>query len=564
MTKRVLVTIVVLTRTACLGFEPKMDGVTLEFDGKVLRPTSASVAILEEYQFGSHLLLVNSNELVSVHSDSGVRRWQRKSAPGCEFSWLSAEENIAYLLEAPANKRETRLDRQPRLRRINVDSGEWLQDIPASPDSEIAAVACRSNRLIVLSVARNRDGPGVLNYRVAGFRLPEGREVWTHTFSAATEYGFPGVALLAAKRPNQAVPAIRHLSWIGADVLVCAGPRQDLICLDSEQGKVRWKLARIWEIDRGFIGPSVWSHRVGRFGDGFWFDATKEDPARNKAFDQRWRNEIIGGPIAAKRRESEWLPGPYSIFVAVARGPAEAEPFASYVADCILYELDEMGEPLSLVKLPRTVNGSRAQAMADSVIWACQNNGMVRVEATYEIPSGSPGGPDLLTKVDWYRQFSAAEPTAWLISDKASDPIAFGAKRAFRVLSGGYVKKRDDSEFLFPLATIDYDSGSVSEMLLRVPLTARVPEPTMGVTENEMGVLRTHGPHLLAITRLDVSGDTLAITLGMEKWSAVVRFVVKAGVARGTSGHCRRFPTESLLLRPGADFADGRGQLCRY
>jgi hypothetical protein len=502
-----------------------MQEATLELNGRVLRPTSVTGAILQEYPFGSRVLLVNSNELVSIRSDSGVVQWRNKSALGFEFSWLFAEGSTAYLLEAPADRRETRVDRPTRLRRIDVDSGKWLQDIPFPVDSDIVAAASYSNRLVVLSII-TAGGKHLVKYRVAGFQLPEGQEVWNQTFSAVTEYGPAGVALWATRRPNQAVSALRNLTWMGADVLICAGSRQDLICLASEDGNIRWKVGRIWEIGRGFIGPSVWSHSLGRFGESRPSETTKEDAARSKIFDQQWRSEIIGGPIVVKRRESEWSASRHSIFIAVARGPAEAEPFASYIADCIVYELDDRGKPLSLVTLPRTTHGSSAYPVSDSVVWLCQNNAMVRLEATYDIPTMGPGGPDLSTRVAWYRQFSEPEATAWLISDKAGDPVAFGVKGAIRPLSGGYVKKSDDPEYHFPLAMIDYADGSTASMSLRVPLTAAVPEPRTNI-EDKGAAIHTSGPYLLAITRLHLSGHTLAITLGMEKWSGVVRFNIQ-------------------------------------
>ena len=58
-----------------------------------------------------------------------------------------------------------------------------------------------------------------------------------------------------------------------------------------------------------------------------------------------------------------------STFVAAVRGPAAA--WSGYLSDCTLYELGDDGKVISLVTLPRTVEGSKSCRRPDGIVWKC-------------------------------------------------------------------------------------------------------------------------------------------------------------------------------------------------
>jgi len=304
--------------------------------------------------------------------------------------------------------------------------------------------------------------------------------------------------------------------------------------LKSGSGEVLWIVERIWEFERGFIGPSVWSHFVSRFGnDELRFGEDRVDAAATRTFSNRWECNVIGGPIVVNLKPSESrYSGNAHIFVAVSKASAERDrgAWASYLSDCIVYELSDDGEPLSMVTLPRLVDGSNVKTDAEAIIWNCQNNAAAKLQASDydQAPIGmGPGGFDALTKVSWYREFDSPEREEWLTVDKVGDPVAFAATRMFRVLSGGYVSDSDVKVFNLPLASIDYTNATAESLTLRVPLTDSVPLPTTNIRS----VGRYHhayGPYFLGITRLSADGDELSITLGMERWSGVVTFRLRS------------------------------------
>jgi hypothetical protein len=143
-----------------------------------------------------------------------------------------------------------------------------------------------------------------------------------------------------------------------------------------------------------------------------------------------------------------------------------------------------------------------------------------------------PGGPDLLCRVDWYRQLSAEEPDAWLRADPSGDPVAFGDAFAFRVCEGGYVVKPSAGVYHFPLSMVDLETGMDRTMALSVPFKGNLPEPKSNYSQSSTphGEARwqTTGPYVLAITWLQVVDNRLRVTLGMENWARSVEFNLDA------------------------------------
>jgi ankyrin repeat protein len=125
------------------------------------------------------------------------------------------------------------------------------------------------------------------------------------------------------------------------------------------------------------------------------------------------------------------------------------------------------------------------------------------------------------------RRVAQAPPHAWLVADRAGDPVAFGKTHAFCLPSGGYVWRRGDSVYHFPLSAVDLQTGSEQRCVLHVPFKRKLPAPTTNFssrTSRTGQAIRARGPYLLAVTHLRLDSNTLQITLGMEKWSATAHF----------------------------------------
>ncbi len=169
----------------------------------------------------------------------------------------------------------------------------------------------------------------------------------------------------------------------------------------------------------------------------------------------------------------------------------------------------------------------------DGIVWACEGGAFAKVEVSRHRDIGigmGPGGPDLLCRIDWYRHLSPEEPDAWLMAAPAGDPLAFGEEFAFRVCAGGYVKEPEAGVYHFPLSLIDLKTGVDRTLVLRVPFKGKLPKPETNFSHSQSSGgknrWRTLGPHILAITWLQVEGKRLRVTLGMEQWTRSVEFEI--------------------------------------
>ncbi len=326
---------------------------------------------------------------------------------------------------------------------------------------------------------------------------------------------------------------------------MCAGPFQDLLCLEGGTGKQRWRVERIWEFERRITGPFMNFRRSPSVPPGAPDEANgnkdeKGQPSANPS--PALRHCIVGGPVLVDVPQGRGGEPSQQIVVGVARWPRTER--GEYVADCVLYQLDLQGDVLAMAHLPRMIQGRRYQVQKDGIVWACQRGAFVKV-AVSPLDRGRglgfppPSVQDMLCRLAWYRHVSPEQPNAWLTTDPADDVLAFGNATAFRVCAGGYVVEPDAGVYLFPLLMIDLKTGSDRTLVLRVPYKGKLPAPEINYSSlrSPQGTWRiqTTGPHVLAITQLQVEGQHLRVALSidnfftssrLEKWAGSVDFPI--------------------------------------
>ncbi len=207
--------------------------------------------------------------------------------------------------------------------------------------------------------------------------------------------------------------------------------------------------------------------------------------------------------------------------------PAVVAPSAAgYLADCVVYELNETGEPIGIVNLPRMVNGWQRQVDQKSLVWACSQGAFVKLMPSAGRSSfgGMLGGDDMIGRVVWYNQPEVpARPESWLTAGKAGDPVAFSSTHAFRPAGGGYILKQSDSVYRFPLLALDLQSPRTEPLLLEVPFDGKITVPKSNFSESN-GQIDVMGPLGLGVTWLDVLDGVLQIVLGRESGAMAVEF----------------------------------------
>jgi hypothetical protein len=523
------------------AISPEFDRCTVDVDGHTVKAVRTSSPKLPEHAAKNLRITVDGGTVVAVKLGEEKPLWTAKALGETRLVWLAADEKIIYLsgYKVPKKFEGPRPEAPLRVRRLELDSGKWLDDLavggkPGPKRTEsILGARTRDTRVVVVTVTTD-DGwdwtRRLISYRVSCFQVGETRPLWSKTFASAVKVALPGAFVLWGEgRPAVVEPDVQPLTFLGEDVLVCAGPFQDLLCLEGSTGKQRWRTERVGEYERGFIGPSGLQRTFGRSiplpaepldeGD----EKKDEKPEKDEKTPPSRQHSIVGGPIVVDVPTVRSDDCGRRILVAVAK--ATTTFFSEYVSNYVIYELNSEGQPLAMVDLPRMVRARQYQVQKDGVVWACQGGAFVKVAVSApknHMDLLGARGRDLLCRLAWYRHLWPEEPKAWLTAMPAGDPLAFGNEYAFRVCAGGYVTEPDAGAYHFPLSIIDLKTGADRTLVLRVPYKGKLPEPETSYTRwrSAQGKDRwqTFGPYVLAVTQLQVEGRLLRVTLGMDNF----------------------------------------------
>lgn len=514
----------------CGAIHPEMEKCILQVGQQTLKPSAVMSDWRARYDVGEKTYFVGKDEVGHSPQTANARPWTVRSADGHCLHWLASDSNTAYLIGYEVDKDGgfTRYDSPPRLRRLNLATGSWMADLPTTagyPAEAIVAVTADDQDVVVLTAKSYAQT--VAGYELLCFRQGAAKPLWSKSLPSSGERPYTGAYLWGIPRPNYAGSDIQHVTWMDDRLLVCPEAMQPLYCLNRDTGSEIWRLERIWEFQRGFIGPSVYAHYIARFGiEEFGAEDRGEVEVREE-FNERFTCALVAGPIAVPlgfERGSD----SHSIFVAVARGPAGA--WAGYLSDCIVYEISDEGQPISMATLPQMVKGSQHSTQQDGVIWRCQNDTFVKLRPAQGTPvvSMGGGGADGTSCVAWLRHLPHAEPAVWFSAGKAQDAVEFGENHAFCLPTGGYVARDDSPIYRFPISAVDLATGLDMELLLEVPFKGKIPIPETNYSSSTLPdgtrSFRTRMEWQLAITGLRLHHDQLEIVLGMENWAGSVTF----------------------------------------
>jgi ankyrin repeat protein len=530
------------TVSAKPDIEPQLGQARLLIDGRTLVPLRTTATWHPKYRTGDLRIEIDGASL-SVHKPGEIgSSWSVNSDDGKHLNWLAASAHLAYFAAYDVDKEGQfqKFCEPPEIRRLDLDKHRWLERLPAPKaeqanrkPGEVQSALADERRLFVLTTVVEANPSDqrthVTAYVVRGFAHGQARPIWTVTFPANGEREYTGGLLWAASVPFYPASNIQHLSLMGDRLLVCAEAKQPIYCLEPDSGTEIWRCERLWEYQRGFIGPSVWSHYIGRFGidESFGEANDQKTAAARREFEKQFNGSIIAGPVAVPLNFARDN-ATHSIFVAVSREPART--FGGYLADCVVYELDDAGKPISLVNLPQAVIGSKFQPLPNALVWCGANESMFQVRASQRSATigMGPGGPDALTRIGWFRQPADAEPAAWLVTGRTGDRIAMGPTHAVRQDAGGYVASKDEAMFHFPLAVVDLASGAERPIEIQVPFRGKLDAPMTnyrahGMVNGETS-FHTMGPYLLGITSLTLDGSHLEVVLGMTNRAMSTEF----------------------------------------
>lgn len=541
--------------------KPKLDEVTLQAGDVTLRPVGPASVGQHMRDVGGRRIAINKGIVSATRIGDQQQLWSSQSADGRRLRWVTCQGNVGLLLgyDVDDEERFAGYESPVRIRRIDLDSGQWLADLPIQPDDGgkvkalLSAQADQGALAVLVSLTSLDESGGakarVVAYQVTCFRGDEPTPLWTKTFEAEEERGYGGVYVWGITPPRYAYSDNRHLTWLEETLIVAAEDMQPIMALNRDTGTKIWTVDKIWEYERGFIGPSVYCHYIERFGiEDLRFDKGKDGiEAARRTFNQQFSCAVIGGPVVVPL-EVPRRSDAYSIFVAVSK--AAARRWSGYLADCVVYELSENGTPISMVKVPQLVSGGNFKVLKDGLVWAGQNDSLMRLmpSLTQPIIGMGGGGTDLITRLAWFRQIDWQPPHAWLTTGRAAQPVAFSQSQAFRLPGGGYITNKGDHDYHFPITATDLSSGIEQELVLHVPFEGTISAPGKGRTDTEDRV-STATFHVMAITDLRADDRSLDVTIGMEKWSATLTFSLDSLEGDTTSASRQDEPTRDYTAR---------------
>jgi len=386
-----------------------------------------------------------------------------------------------------------------------LEGRDWLK----REQLEFVAQVAVGDLHVLLGV--REDGSLVL----AGFTAGADEPRWTQRLQASGPAEEPNAVLWAARQPGSIGAAITPLTRQGERVLVQNGERGPLVAFYAPDGQFVAQLDRPWEFERGFTGPSVWSHHMELFGgvdpgnadapqNGSAIDSANLDAVRAR-FDFHTLGWVIAGPCVLSPDRS---------YIAVAL--ASRGPWAAQRARTRLLELDSVLNPIGLLDL----SAAPLELIAHPVAGICARlEGpawiSVRPTAESEERSHGPFSWNRVLDLRWLRSTRTVAPEAWLVTEAAFRGHVRLGDWVVDTSVGGYVNNEGEHVMHFPLTALDLRNGTLRELLLKVPFAGTLPRPDTNYVGTLSG-LRTFWPHGLALTLLEPAGEHVLFRLDSE------------------------------------------------
>jgi hypothetical protein len=515
---------------------------------RLLSPARVRDRWPSENRVGESLIRIRDAVVESVDNATGETRWRTESKEGRRLRWLGEHRGILFFADQDPDDVDS--DDKPapskalNVHRLKLSDGSWqkpfavpLNAVERAGINRVSALLADGDGVVVLNNTEKSDFPEnqEVGYRLTRFAADSTEVVWSNAYPSAGTLPSPGAFLLGSFGPARDSAAIRRLSRLGTRILVCGGSLEDLLAISPNDGEAAWRVRRLWEFRRGFIGPSVWQYFLGRFGiqehdlnlaeltldelreknkkrDGFHANEEYFQKLKQRVLDVQNQvgqrpGSIVGGPVVIPTPGG---PDDFHIFVATAR--SERDEWPGYLSDCIVFELNGDGKVIGTLALPRFVHGADHSAIDHSVVWRCRARGTARL-----FPSLDRGNGDLIIDVDWHVDRTNTKHQAWFQNGGWTDGVVFTGKSMIRVENGGFVPTQASRQYRFILAVSDVISGATAELPFHVPFEGRIAPPRMNYSHRrnedgtEMWVSYSSAP--LSLATLEIRGRTLVIVI---------------------------------------------------
>ncbi|MDP1561812.1 MAG: hypothetical protein Q8M16_10580 [Pirellulaceae bacterium] len=498
---------------------------------------------------GDYRIEFTEQSFVCLNRETDMEIWsvKREIEKDTEYHFLNCSADEVLFAAFPSSTKERKFANPPAVHRVQLTDGVWreplelpetdLEEKQAEFLAEAMVVEGRTiafSKIILNDPSSHKHG-NQLGFRIACFDSLH-QLAWVKRFETQGDRDRLGVFILGGGGPAQADGRPSHLNVHKNLLVVCGGPVDDIVALDMETGESLWTMPRIWEIRRGFTGPSVWAHHLGRYGFQDWDleridielppdateaekeykDARRREVARAKERVGSETNSIVAGPFLVPTGGKTHGQKPeLRIFVATANCHGEID-WSSYVSDCLVYELDQDGKPLSMVQMPRMVLDTGSYVLSDGIILRCQNGALAKMGLTKQSFGIGPfDAPDRLGLLEWYREIRTEENDAWLSTPPANAKIHYHGNYAFYVKTGGFIEHDERQVYCFPVETMNLATGVERQLTVRVPFDGTLKLPTENYSSDGKSTRSMH-PFEMAVTGIQGDSERLTIVLATK------------------------------------------------
>lgn len=464
-------------------------GCRIESAGRSIKPATVSDHIEAAMVRKTLRIRFGDGAITGVQAETGEVLW--KATKNRDLIQIADDESSSYFtaISTPMNARdeEHRENSPPKVHRLDLTSGKWLPPWAFATDASrgesvrVEFVATNGGQVAILQTGATKAavGPGILTwYAVHLMSASSQSPVWSKKFTAEPNRPLLGSTFWSdGPAPAQMTPAPMPLTWLGDDLLVCAGPEQSVVRLDRRTGKIVWRIERLWEFERrisnstdGICAPFPGTDMVimARAEAEPRKIANKPTDETDDIRNQRYR-AIISGPVVVRIDGAPGNKPDHTIFVAVAKGRLRD---VWYFGECTIYEIDSGGNVLAMTSLPRMVSYP-ISADDGAVVWLSVDGGLARVSALRErgIPFVSDAAPskDRTCPVDWIRSPPAEARDVWF-SGSGSNASAARFGDDIIVSSGAcWVVDEKKNVLTVPLTMTDAKTGTSRPLTVQIP-----------------------------------------------------------------------------------------------
>jgi len=549
--------------TTCGAVVPDLNSATLETEGVTIRPLRVLPVGRAGTLVDDLVVSIQDDRITAIRTTDGSEKWTTRFKGGQYLQLLAAKGEMLFLQGwdklSKKGREEYHIAAPGEIQRVSTKDGTWLKPLVIGTPLlggkrlQTVAVVTSTNHVFVLDVERGDSDMHevqINSYRVSCFTGGSTRPLWQKKYKSAGSVPSVGVGILFQGDPMYAKSQLKMLSPVGDILIVCAGAVEDVIALDMSSGEEKWRLPAVWEFQRGFIGPSVWQHFVARCGvqehdldeKGIVDeDYRKEVRRTNKRVEQEKSDlaqscRIVGGPAAvptqAAMQERYYKCkncGKYHgtkpsqqhrVFVAVSEATGD---YGGYLAACRVYEIDERGQPIAVVNMPRMVMGSQFHMHKGGVIWRCDAGAVAKLVPSQQsrgIGMG-PGGSDCIARLAWYTEPEAdpsrsdtmdAPSPHWLSWSKADDPVAFDGDVMYRLPSGGYIHQSTDTAMVLPISRCILPDDAPETIALHISFTGAAEKPNSNYRGSGDSTY-SYRPLNVSIVDFAVASGSLVVTV---------------------------------------------------